>query len=169
MHEIKSLFMCVWAICISFSVNCLVVSSPWSFCWLSVFILLIKGSLFLKEVSPVSGPSLVCAISLLSASIMGPAAWCGGEQQGLTTPTGHLISCMDLLHLAPTYPALASPQRPALPFTVSSSEHVWLDFHLQLYPISLLFALRHPLLLIIFFCYFIYFYFFGCAKQHVGS
>lgn len=49
-------FICVWVICISFSVNCLVVSSPWVFCRLSVFILLIKGSLFLKEMSPALGP-----------------------------------------------------------------------------------------------------------------
>ena len=103
MHAIKSLFICVWAICISFSVNCLVVSSPWSFCWLSVFILLIKGSLFLKEVSPVSGPSRVCAISLLSASIIGASClvrwgtarpnhthWSPYQLHGSPAPCAHL-------------------------------------------------------------------------------
>lgn len=119
--------------------NCLVVSSPWSFCWLSVFILLIQGSLFRKEVSPVSGPSLVCAISLLSASIMGPAAcvrgtarpnhahWSPYQLHGSPAPCAHL------LHLPPPKDQPFLSQYPL--------EHVWLDFHLQLNPISLLFAL----------------------------
>ena len=94
-------------------------------------------------------PGLSLSLCCLLAS-SGPVAWCSGEQQGLTTPTGHLVSCLVLL-LVPTYSALAPPQRPALPFTASSSEHLRLDFHLQFNPISLPFTLQHPLLLIIFF------------------
>lgn len=85
--------------------------------------------------------SLCCQLAHLS-----PAAGRGGWGRSKPSPhhTCHLVSSQDL-----TPPAPGAPLKPAPSLPGTLSEHLRLDFYLQLNPICLPFIFHHPSFLII--------------------
>lgn len=143
------IFIWVSVFCVFSPVNRLILFWLQFFCWLLVFILLIKGSLFMKEMSPVSHPCVVngssrfVLISPLSASPSAACCWVqwdgGGASPCHTSPVA-LSAVLDSPAPCVCLPCTGHTLRASPSLYRGPLWAFMLDFYLHFIPLDLPFT-----------------------------